>query len=209
MSVQIAYDGWSQTYDAMPNKTRDLEAKSVKNLLENRQFDSILEMGCGTGKNTEGLLNISKHILAVDLSAEMLSKAKAKINTDSVVFKQANMIEQWAFAENKLFDLITFSLVLEHIENLSPIFEKAAKVLNSNGFVYVGELHPFKQYNGTKARFDTESGTEIVECYNHHISDFTSAALQNGFKIVALKEFFDDEKNLGLPRILGLLFQKN
>lgn len=209
MSVQIAYDGWSQTYDAMPNKTRDLEAKSVKNLLENRQFDSILEMGCGTGKNTEWLLNISKHILAVDLSAEMLSKAKAKINTDSVVFKQANMIEPWAFAENKLFDLITFSLVLEHIENLSPIFEKAAKVLNSNGFVYVGELHPFKQYNGTKARFDTESGTEIVECYNHHISDFTSAALQNGFKIVALKEFFDDEKNLGLPRILGLLFQKN
>lgn len=208
MSVQNAYDGWSQTYDAMPNKTRDLEAISIKDLLENRQFESILEIDCGTGKNTEWLLNISKQILAVDLSTEMLGIAKAKINSSRVVFKQANMLDAWSFADNQLFDLITFSLVLEHIEHLFPIFEKAAKALNTNGLIYVGELHPFKQYNGTKARFDTGNGIEIVECYNHHISDFTAAALSNGFRIVELKEFFDDENKLGLPRILGLLFQK-
>lgn len=209
MSVQNAYDGWSQTYDAMPNKTRDLEAISVKDILKNREFDSVLEMGCGTGKNTEWLLNISKQILAVDLSAEMLGIARAKITSKRVVFKQANMLEPWAFTDNKLFDLITFSLVLEHIENLFPVFENAAKVLNTNRLIYIGELHPFKQYNGTKARFNTESGVEIVKCYNHHISDFTTAALSNGLKLVELNEYFDDNNKLGIPRILGLLFQKN
>ncbi len=45
--------------------------------------------------------------------------------------------------------------------------------------MYIGELHPFKQYAGSKARFNTEAGEQVVNCYNHHITDFTDAAIQN------------------------------
>ena len=97
---------------------------------------------------------------------------------------------------------------MEHIENLDGIFEKLSKVINDNGYVYIGELHPFKQYNGTKARFETENGLQIVTCFNHNISDFTNSAIKYGFELVSLDEFFDNNDRTNIPRILTLLLKK-
>ena len=104
------------------------------------------------------------------------------------------------------FDLITCSLVLEHIENLDFVFQQARKVLKSGGLFYIGELHPFKQYQGSKARFETETGTFELECFVHHISDFFDAAKKNNFEIIELKEWFDGDKKTQMPRLLTLIF---
>lgn len=207
MNTQQAYNSWSQQYDTNNNKTRDLEAKSLQTTLPNINFNTCLEIGCGTGKNTAWLITKAKNILAVDLSEEMLAKAKEKINSDAVQFIQADITSSWTFAPKK-FELITFSLVLEHIQNLDHIFSEAAKALVKGGYVYIGELHPFKQYTGTKARFETAEGLQIVECYNHNISEFTQAAKKHGFTISDVNEDFDDNDPSTIPRILTLLLQK-
>jgi 2-polyprenyl-3-methyl-5-hydroxy-6-metoxy-1,4-benzoquinol methylase len=98
--------------------------------------------------------------------------------------------------------------VLEHIEDLDDIFRKVSKVIAPNGLVYVGELHPFKQYAGTKARFETEEGLHVVTCFTHNISDFTGAAKNNGFHIEDIIERFDDGNRDSIPRILTLLLRK-
>ncbi|MGC4104551.1 class I SAM-dependent DNA methyltransferase [Ferruginibacter sp.] len=208
MNVQEAYNNWSQQYDTNENKTRDLEAKALKTVVADVQFDHCLEIGCGTGKNTQWLITKAKHITAVDLSEAMLAKAKQKIVTDAVQFIQADITLPWAFT-NKQYDLVTFSLVLEHIQDLDAIFSKVAAVLAPGGHVYIGELHPFKQYSGSKARFETATGTQVVECYDHHISEFVGAAKKHGLQLVELDEYFDDDNNKNLPRILTLLFKKN
>ncbi len=207
MNVREAYNIWAEQYDTNRNRTRDLEAISLRTTLSDLEFESCLEIGCGTGKNTEWLITKANHITAVDLSDEMLKKAKEKISSDKVQFLQADITKDWTFV-NKPYNLITFSLVLEHIENLEAIFQKASKSIAPNGYVYVGELHPFKQYTGTKARFDTEEGQQIVTCYNHHISDFIQSARHNGFNILDINEYFDDDNKTTIPRILTLLFQK-
>lgn len=206
MDIQKAYDAWSDQYDGNENKTRDLEAVALRNVLNRFSFSSCLEMGCGTGKNTEWFVTQCDRILAVDLSAEMMAKAKEKVRSEKVEFILADMSSEWNFT-NKKFELISFSLVLEHIENLHFIFREAAKALSPGGYVYVGELHPFKQYTGTKARFETENGTQVLTCFDHHISDFTDAAFSAGFEIELLKEFFDEEEKF--PRILVLVFKKS
>jgi ubiquinone/menaquinone biosynthesis C-methylase UbiE len=208
MNTRQTYNRWADQYDTNVNKTRDLEAMALKRTVANRTFNRILEIGCGTGKNTQWLQTICREIVAIDLSEEMLAKAKEKITAASVSFRQADITQDWTFAEGQ-FDLITFSLVLEHIENLHPIFDKAARVLNTNGRIYIGELHPFKQYAGTKARFETELGTQVVPCFNHHVSDFARAALQHSLVIEQLEEYFDDEEKAAIPRILTLLLQKS
>jgi len=208
MDTKKAYDIWSKQYDSNDNKTRDLEAKSLRKTLANINFDTCLEIGCGTGKNTEWLLTKAKQITDVDLSEEMLAKAKEKIQSASVKFIQADITHNWNFIKEK-YDLVSFSLVLEHIENLDHIFEETAKVINPGGYIYIGELHPFKQYLGTKARFETEKGTEVLKCYTHNISDFTQAAKKNGFEIVDINEFFDEDDRTTIPRILTLLFRKS
>jgi ubiquinone/menaquinone biosynthesis C-methylase UbiE len=208
MNNKQAYDLWSKQYDTDKNKTRDLEAKALRETLAQIRFDNCLEIGCGTGKNTEWLLQRTKHITAVDFSEEMLARAKEKINSDKVKFIQADITEKWNFTKDT-FDLITFSLVLEHIENLNHIFKEAAKILLPEGYVYIGELHPFKQYKGTKARFETEEGLQILKCYTHHISDFIHSVKQNGFEITDLTEFWDEDDMTNVPRLFLMVLRKS
>jgi ubiquinone/menaquinone biosynthesis C-methylase UbiE len=208
MNPQQAYNSWALQYDTNDNKTRDLEAKALRDILSSILFNSVLEIGCGTGKNTEWLLQKAEHITAVDLSEEMLSKAKEKIQSQKVEFIKTDINSEWSFTK-RTFDLIGFSLVLEHIENLDHIFKEVYKKLNEQGFVYIGELHPFKQYSGSKARFETEEGLQIVQCFNHNISDFIQSAKKYGLKLIELDEYFDNDDKTTIPRILTLVFQKS
>jgi ubiquinone/menaquinone biosynthesis C-methylase UbiE len=128
MDVKQAYNIWADQYDSNSNKTRDLEAISLRTTLADLSIDNCLEIGCGTGKNTEWLVGKAKQVTAVDFSDEMLAKAKGKIKADNVQFVQADITESWAFA-HKQYDLVTFSLVLEHIENLEDIFKKLSNVI--------------------------------------------------------------------------------
>ena len=114
MNVQQAYDVWASQYDTNQNKTRDLEARSLRETLRAIDVSRCLEIGCGTGKNTQWLVEKAEHIIAVDLSEEMLAKAREKIKTDHVTFRQADITTEWVFADG-LYNLVVFSLVLEHI----------------------------------------------------------------------------------------------
>ncbi len=207
MDIREAYNIWSSHYDTNENKTRDLEALVLRASLSKINFSNCLEIGCGTGKNTLWLAEKTKHITAVDFSDEMLTKAKEKIVSDIVEFKQADITKNWDFSL-RLFDLITFSLVLEHIENLEHIFQQATKYLKSDGLIYIGELHPSKQYSGSKARFENEEGLQNVECFTHHVSDFIQAAKKSGFTILDINEYFDGDDKTSTPRILTIILAK-
>ncbi len=207
MNVENAYNSWSKQYDTNENKTRDLEAIALKKILSGKQFEHCLEVGCGTGKNTEWLLSICNQITGIDLSPGMLDIAKEKIASDKVNFELVDITQDWTFAKPP-YDLVTFSLMLEHIENLEAVFNQLASITKKGSVIYVGELHPFKQYAGSKARFETETGTQVVTCFNHHITDFTNAASANGFKLIQVEEQFDEGDRNQLPRILNLLFEK-
>ena len=206
-NVKDSYDSWANQYDTNFNKTRDLESICLQKILSGRNFHSVLEVGCGTGKNTAWLQGRSMYVLGVDLSEEMLKKAKEKIKSPKIEFRLADINDGWTFTD-KLFDLVSFSLVLEHISNLDFVFTEASNHLNPGGFIYLGELHPFKQYTGSKARFDTATGTQVVECYNHSISEFIQAGYLNNLQLVDLQEYFDEDDQNSIPRILTMLFQK-
>lgn len=129
MNVEEAYNRWSEQYDTNSNKTRDLEALSLRETLNDIEFDNCLEIGCGTGKNTEWLTTKGNHILAIDLSTEMLSVAKNKLKNRNVEFLKIDINQDWNFTDKK-FDLVVCSLVLEHIENLERIFKLISERLN-------------------------------------------------------------------------------
>jgi len=207
MNTEQAYNNWASQYDTNINKTRDLEAIALRTMLSSIAFESCLEIGCGTGKNTAWLVEKANQITAVDLSAEMLIKAREKITSEKVEFVQANILGDWTFRK-QLYDLVSYSLVLEHIENLEPVFKETAQSLKPGGHVYIGELHPFKQYAGSKARFETEEGLQVVDCYTHHISDFIEAGRKNRLTLVDLQEYFDEDEKKEIPRILTIVLKK-
>lgn len=208
MNIQQAYNTWAENYDVVQNKTRDLEARAIRNLIPPGPYAEVIELGCGTGKNTEWLATQAGHLTAVDFSIEMMQKAQQKLPLPHLTFRQADITQPWQFISTPA-DLLTCSLILEHIQDLGHVFAQAQRALRAGGLFYIGELHPFKQYQGSKARFDTAaSGVFELECYVHHISDFTENARLHGFNCVRLQEWFDEDNTSAAPRIVSFLFQK-
>lgn len=206
MSIQQAYDQWAEQYDFNDNKTRDAEAEVLRKLLSPITFNACLEIGCGTGKNTQWLYTKASTLMGVDFSEAMLQQARNKIQDPNVQFVQANILEPWYFVQQAV-DIVVFSLILEHIEDIAAIFKKAANTLQPGGYVYVGELHPFKQYTGSKARYINEDGLQVLTCYVHHVADFINAGISCGFEVKQAYEYFDEGDANTVPRILAILFQ--
>lgn len=208
-AIADAYDQWADQYDTTKNRTRDLEGHALRTLLGSleRPFASVLEIGAGTGKNSVYLVARAQQVLAVDFSLEMLAKAQAKVTAANIKFQYADITRPWTFTDQQ-FDLITFSLVLEHIEDLRFVLEQAAAKTRPGGLVYVGELHPFKQYQGSQARFDTAAGRVEVPVHQHHVAEFYLQAKAAGLYLLDLREWFDEDAPAAPPRILTLLLQK-
>ncbi|MBJ7882802.1 class I SAM-dependent DNA methyltransferase [Gelidibacter salicanalis] len=208
MTIEKAYNNWAGQYDTNMNKTRDLDAKSTFETLKGIDFLKVIELGCGTGKNTAYLLQKADKVIGLDFSQKMLDKARSKIKDKRAEFIKADLTIQWNI-EDDYWDLITCSLVLEHIENISFIFDQARKKLKIGGHFFISELHPFKQYSGSKAKFETENGTQELETYTHHLSEYMNHANKYGFELIEFKEWFDEENQRGIPRLIGIVLRKS
>ena len=204
-STQKLYDEWSATYDAVANPTRDLEKRACESVLGQQSFERVLELGGGTGKNTEWIASRAREVVSVDLSPEMQAVAREKVTATNVEFRIGDVTAAWNFGN--VFDLITCSLILEHVEDLRHIFSEAARILIPGGRIYVCELHPIKQYSGSKARFEAEGREKVLECFTHHVSDYTNAALIAGFSIERIDEWFDGYDRSSTPRLISFLLR--
>ena len=207
MKTREAYSDWSATYDQDRNLTRDLDQTVTKNILANLRCKSVLEIGCGTGKNTALLAEIGERVWAFDFSQAMIEKAKKKLRLKNVTFVVADVIQRWPCKEESV-DLISCNLVLEHIQDLSFIFAEALRVLVKGGRFFVCELHPFRQYQGTRANFQRDQEKTEIEAFVHHVSDFTDAAATNGLTLVNMKEWWHKEDQDQPPRLISFMFEK-
>ena len=208
MSTQKLYNQWSATYDTVENKTRDLEKYACETTLRDLTFSRVLELGAGTGKNTSWLAERAERVLSVDFSEEMLAVAKTKVRKENVEFRLGDIREQWSFSDFEP-DLITCSLILEHVEDLGFVFDQGRSTLPAGGRFYICELHPFKQYEGSKARFESADGLKITDCFQHHVTDYTKAAIANRFVIEKMDEWFDDGYRAATPRLISFVFSKD
>ena len=199
------YNAWAYQYDNNINPTRDLDKTVTKESLSNIDFFKVLELGCGSGKNTEWLITKADKLVGLDFSKNMLDLARNKITSKKVTLISADLNEKWP-VNNNSFDLATINLTLEHIEILDHIFNSLFMKLAQGGKCFVCELHPKKQLAGSKAQFE-ENGTEIVlDVFQHSEQDYIQSAEKAGFTLLEKKDWYDDETDL--PRLISLLFEK-
>lgn len=207
MKIQDAYTQWSETYDLDRNLTRDLDQVATKESLGHLHFHTVLEIGCGTGKNTVLLAEISERVLALDLSRGMLQRAKGKFQFNHVFFAVADLTKPWP-CRAEAVELIVCSLVLEHIPNLAEVFSEAYRALFPGGRFFISELHPFRQYQGTQANFQREDERIEIQAFVHHLSDFTDAAASFGLRLESFKEWWHETDQNKPPRLVSFMFQK-
>lgn len=208
MNVSDAYSQWAATYDSDRNLTRDLDLVVTQRVLSGQGYPIVLELGCGTGKNTPFLSQIGERVYAFDFSNGMIALARAKTQAANVGFAVADLTGRWPVADRSA-QLAVCNLVLEHISDLVAIFAEADRVLADRGRFYICELHPFRQYQGKKAQFVRGERTIEIPAFVHHLSAFMDAAGRAGFRLQRLNEWWhDDDDPAGPPRLASFLFEK-
>lgn len=138
----------------------------------------------------------------------MLAVAAGRVAAPNVTFLQADLTAAWP-CEPASADLVSFNLVLEHIEDIGEPLSQAAVAVRPAGLVLLSELHPFRQYQGSRARFVDFDGREVkLAAFTHHVSDYLRAAEAHGLRLVQLDEWWHAEDRGAPPRLLTCRFER-
>ena len=139
MSIsQLEYDKSTHFYAEIMNAFK-MDFSFYEDLIETLKPKSILEIGCGMGRLFPIFMQEAEEITGIDLSDEMISKARkyyASQKNVKVDFFQADMC---SFQLNKKYDLVVFALsVLKHLKTDVERFralENAKAHLSDDGFI--------------------------------------------------------------------------
>ncbi len=112
------YDDWfyrKGRYDrgTQNNQRWFNEVAVIKNTLHQiGVVDDILELACGTGIWTQELLNIGKKITAIDVSEEVITINRSKLNSPSIEY---HLIDLFRWEPDTEYNLVFFAFWLSHV----------------------------------------------------------------------------------------------
>lgn len=141
---------------------QDMEGirKEFLDLLE--EGDTILDLGCGSGRDSLAFYELGYDVTPVDASEEMCQLAE--IHTGLEVLKMT--FEEMDF--DNVFDGIWACASLLHVpkKELSDILTKIAKALNDKGILYMSfKLGDFEGFRGERyfCDYTEDSITEVLK----------------------------------------------
>jgi malonyl-CoA O-methyltransferase len=208
--VSGAYDRWAASYDDDRNATRDLDAQVLRGARLDLVGRDVLELGCGTGKNTVFLAELAQRVVALDFSDQMLARARARVGASNVEYVRHDVREPWPIPSASV-DVVIGNLVLEHVAGLDAVYAEAARVLRPGGQLFFCELHPFRQLRGGQAHFtDSVTGETVhVLAHVHMVSEYVNAGVAAGLALIDLGEHLEPGAPAGTPpRLLSMRFRR-
>jgi ubiquinone/menaquinone biosynthesis C-methylase UbiE len=134
---KVRFDGWSHVYDRsilqrlVFNISHDMFFAEMMPILKDGA--EVLDVGCGTGKFSLKLhsYNSNMRIHGVDLSDDMITKAKAKVKDNSIEFRTGD-VENLPYDDNS-FDVVTCSHSFHHYPNQKRALAEMRRVLKPGG----------------------------------------------------------------------------
>ena len=155
-----------------PDKLHD----AVVAALEHHDGLDILDLGCGTGLSGELWRAAAARLVGVDLSPEMIVRARARGVYDRLEIAE---ITRWLIDETSdRFDLVIACDTLIYFGDLAQVVEPAARRLKPGGLlgftVEKGDTHPFRL---------SDSGR-----FAHHRDHVSGVATAAGLALLSLSE---------------------
>lgn len=130
------YDDWYKT--DFGKYASELEDKLMLELLRPEPGQTLLDVGCGTGRHLLLFENLGLRTTGIDASSSMLVKAKEKVNENSLTLLSDTTDLPF---KNKSFDLSIIFLVLEFSENPLKLLKEAVRV--TKGKIFIGFLNRY------------------------------------------------------------------
>jgi SAM-dependent methyltransferase len=191
-----AYDRWAEVYDSDGNFMQALDDLELKALFPRfvASLDSprpwrLVDLGCGTGRNTALLARIpDANITALDSSKGMLDVATSRFAhlSRSLCFEIFDMLASPASPASvspNTADGILSTLVVEHIP-LSIFFAHVSQLLRPGGVLLLTNMHSHMGGISQAGFVDKATGEKIrPTSYAHTVEDVMLEACRYGLEI--------------------------
>lgn len=180
--IKHLYERFSTYYES--NMCEELGYEGPQHLLSvieatisDRRGLSILDLGCGTGLAGEVLRPFASRLIGVDLSEEMLAKAKARSIYDELAVGE---LTEWLSGTDESFDLIVACDTFIYFGDLQQTIGPAKQRLNPGGSIaFSVEQSPIPPFQLT------DSGR-----YKHHFDHLCDTASGLEMQIASHREEF-------------------
>ena len=173
---------YDQNIDEYIKKTTDLQDKDWLNKFTSYlpENGSVLDVGCGFGRDTAFFISKNYDSSGIDLSEEMISRAKKSVS--SAKFYVMNILDLKFKTDS--FDSIWCSATLLHLNKKDALksLSEMKRILRSGGIIYLNlkegngeKIITDDRYKNAKKFYSYYSETEIKNIlidYNFKILDF-------------------------------------
>lgn len=152
----------------------------IMKLLDIKQEDKILEIGCGLGYYTKQIATITPNLVTTDISQNYLIKAKL-YNPYKIIDYVCCSGEELPFADNS-FDKVLMSEVIEHLLDWKMGIREVQRVLKPGGKLIIATPNKYSYLN-LLYHFRVKTRNQPFE--KEHIKEFSRKELEK-----PLKEYF-------------------
>jgi len=168
---QFIYRLWAPIYDSTVNRIFMPGRKRAMDLLDLQPGERVLIVGVGTGADLP-LLPSGVDATGIDLSSEMLSKARLKLDRCLAVAKLIQGDAQTLLVDEASFDAVILNLILSVIPDGNACLRSALRALKPGGRVVIFDKFLSEGKKPSPVRkffniFSTLLGTDI----NRRFSD--------------------------------------
>jgi SAM-dependent methyltransferase len=140
-SVYGSFVGSNKGYCGFRNKLR---IRRFAELIRPAKEDRILEIGCNGGDLMSHLSHFSDYVYGIDVNVEQVSKANSK----RIQYMSATALK----FESDTFDKVCSFEVMEHIADITNVFQEVHRILKPNGKFIIS--FPLEFIRGQAALFD-------------------------------------------------------
>lgn len=162
---KLIYRFWAPFYDYLFNSGPFLRArKHIFEHLEIKTRSKVLFVGVGTGADLQFISDRDISVTAIDLSTEMLDKARTKYGTQNFMFNE--MDAQSMTFSPETFDVIIANLILSVVPDPDQCMQEMIRVTRTGGCIVIfDKFAPQSQQMSTTKKllrpFIAMMGTDI------------------------------------------------
>jgi SAM-dependent methyltransferase len=200
-TVQEHYDQFWQRGDPWELETSEFEkAKYARQLelLADRRYRRVLEIGCGSGCFTRRLAGVADQVVALDVAASAIARARAAGDTPATVeYRVANVMEYEPHAEAP-WDLVVLSETIYCLGWLYPFF---------NVGWLLHELHAATSPGGRFLLVNSFGGEEDYLLHPWLIRTYHDLARNIGYRLERQEVFRGTKGGVAIKTLVSL-FQK-
>ncbi len=214
----VFFEGYRQIRARKNNHNDLLEQPAMRALLPDLNGKTVLDLGCGYGRNcADAAARGARRVVGIDLSERMLEVARRENAGPNIIYQRMDLARAGELGES--FDLVYSSLAFHYVRDFPALARTLAGLVCPGGTLLFSQEHPIvtaprsdrprwlrdadgepeafllSDYN-RPGRRESHWIVDGVVVWHRTLGEIVTSLAQNGFRIDALRESAPDDAAL-------------